>query len=437
MALAETSQFFDNSVANDRLYSSAQMDEMFARTFVGNGVIVNQGNGLVPSNDGTLNAFMDTGECWFNGMKYKNTSKGSLALGTLSTNTSRVDRLVVRFDTVTNRAANAYIIAGTPAASNPATPAVTTSTDMTIGIFLVARGSGSTYTITVYDDRRPARNLNSQGRDKVSGFQVSVAGGSNGFTVSTGWCLDQTYAAFFDGYTIDGKTLNRTTMGFDAATEQTVTKVMTAWSQGFASGTNGALDTGSFTANRLYLVFAILKDSDQSVDFIASYNVYPQQGPTAMPSGYTKFRYIGCVRADSGPTNLLACLNLPLSTGFPSGGSEEPFYMWEAVVSEKSFAADSTTTRQTLTLGGAPPFSIAKLRVQVSESSGLDYGWVMPTSFTDVTPASGNANFTAGTITTIYVLLVPVDNNGGISFRHTNNSAFSIGITTEGFYLKR
>jgi hypothetical protein len=65
----------------------------------------------------------------------------------------------------------------------------------------------------------------------------------------------------------------------------------------WAAGTgNGGLLNGSITSNTIYHLYALLKDSDSSVDF--GFLADGDTLSTYLPSGYSKYRWIGFIRTN-------------------------------------------------------------------------------------------------------------------------------------------
>jgi hypothetical protein len=115
------------------------------------GVVLGKLNSLNPSNNGTLAIQLATGYAYKLGVYYYNSASYSLALNACTSTYKRIDRLVIRFDPVTNRAANATIIPGVATTGTPSVPSIA-STDIMIAQILVDNTTG-TYVYTVTDER--------------------------------------------------------------------------------------------------------------------------------------------------------------------------------------------------------------------------------------------------------------------------------------------
>jgi hypothetical protein len=107
---------------------------------------------------------------------------------------------------------------------------------------------------------------------------------------------------YISGFQLTWNSTTSITIGAGVATNSTgvvsmsraaaVTKSTAAW----ASGTGGAIDTGSFAANKTYHWFAIRNPTTLDVDALFSLS------PTAptLPSGYTQFRRIASGLTETG-----------------------------------------------------------------------------------------------------------------------------------------
>lgn len=87
----------------------------------------------------------------------------------------------------------------------------------------------------------------------------------------------------------------------------TIAKATGAWTAGNG---NGGLDSGSFAANTWYWGFLIENETTQAVDvlFTAASNSLSYPAPTAMPSGYTLWRYIGSRKSNGTATGWVSVL---------------------------------------------------------------------------------------------------------------------------------
>ncbi|MCP4143236.1 MAG: hypothetical protein GY755_23600 [Chloroflexi bacterium] len=125
-----------------------------------------------------------------------------------------------------------------------------------------------------------------------------------------------------------------------------------AWSAGDDAG---GMDTGSVTTDTWYHVFAILKDSDDSVDYLFSLS---STSPT-MPSGYTYFRLLGSVLTD-GSSNLL---------GFTQVGNH---VVWDLWVKDADSTIGTTSTLITMSTPDAyETFAQFNLQTSASNTDGV------------------------------------------------------------------
>lgn len=148
--MAETSLFFD-SVDGDRRYTAGDFAALFDGLIGVPGVSAKKLNALRPTNDNTLSIKLDTGVAYHDGYMYRNSSLQTLALDAVTSGQKRIDRLVIRFDPITQRRAFAVIVKGVETAGTPSAPAVA-ATDEKIAQILVDRSSGS-YVYLVTDER--------------------------------------------------------------------------------------------------------------------------------------------------------------------------------------------------------------------------------------------------------------------------------------------
>jgi len=133
------------------------------------------------------------------------------------------------------------------------------------------------------------------GRGYIDGYIITNNATTSKLDVAVGQCRDSTHTA----------TLNMT-----SAITAKALQTSGAWAAG---STQNGLDTGAAAADTWYHIYAILKDSDQSVDIIFSTSA---SGPS-LPAGYTYFRRIGSLKTD-GSKNFISFVqngdNFHLST---------------------------------------------------------------------------------------------------------------------------
>jgi hypothetical protein len=118
------------------------------------GVLDGLDNELAVSSSGGLAANVATGIATKGGRVYKNDAVVSPTLDAVSIGYKRIDRIVIRFDAVTNRSAVATIIKGTEVLiANAATaPAITSGTDVLLAQVLITNTAGS-YSYAYTDER--------------------------------------------------------------------------------------------------------------------------------------------------------------------------------------------------------------------------------------------------------------------------------------------
>ena len=110
----EKSSFFNN-VNGDRKYKASDFAEFF-NSLVTNGVFPNPSTNLQVVSNGDMTVTLKAGKAWINGYVYINTSDLILSIDTADGVYNRIDRLVLRLDTV-GRAINAVVKKGEFASS--------------------------------------------------------------------------------------------------------------------------------------------------------------------------------------------------------------------------------------------------------------------------------------------------------------------------------
>ncbi|UJA30855.1 hypothetical protein [Clostridium sporogenes] len=113
----EKSGFF-NSINGDRKYKADFFAEFFA-SFIGNGVYPNPSTSLQVLSNNDMTVTIKQGRAWINGRYYNNDSDLVLSLDIADGVLDRIDRIVIRKDTV-KRKTYAYIKKGYFASSPPA-----------------------------------------------------------------------------------------------------------------------------------------------------------------------------------------------------------------------------------------------------------------------------------------------------------------------------
>lgn len=121
----EKSSFF-KSINGDRKYKAEDFAKYFA-TFIANGVFPNPSNNLQVMANNDMTVTIKAGPAWINGYIYINTEDLILTLDVADGVLNRIDRIVLRMDTV-GRAINAKVKKGA-FASSPAAPSLQRDAD--------------------------------------------------------------------------------------------------------------------------------------------------------------------------------------------------------------------------------------------------------------------------------------------------------------------
>lgn len=90
---------FFNSVAGDRLYNAGRFAEYFS-SFIGNGVFPEPANGLQITSNEDMTITVKAGKAWIDGYIFINDDDYMLTISPASGVLNRIDRVVLRFDTV-------------------------------------------------------------------------------------------------------------------------------------------------------------------------------------------------------------------------------------------------------------------------------------------------------------------------------------------------
>ena len=148
--MAETSYFF-NSVGTDREYGAPDFTAFMNLFFFGvSGVLKGVDNQLEVTMSGS-SAAVNTGRAIKNGYAYINSASVTKALSNPTINYKRIDRIILRLDSVTARSIVITKVEGTEVVlANPAVaPSITAATDVLLAQILVTNTGGSiTYDIT-------------------------------------------------------------------------------------------------------------------------------------------------------------------------------------------------------------------------------------------------------------------------------------------------
>lgn len=128
----ETSGFFNAEILADGSYDRIYMAEQFAKyfsRFIGNGVFITPASQLkVVPKAGEMGVLISVGDAYINGYWYQNDAVVAKKLSNASGANSRIDRIVLRWDSST-RTIYSAVLQGTPAAL-PEAPAVTRTADI-------------------------------------------------------------------------------------------------------------------------------------------------------------------------------------------------------------------------------------------------------------------------------------------------------------------
>lgn len=136
----EKSSFF-NSVNGDRKYKAEDFAEFF-NSLVTNGVFPNPSTNLQVTANNNMTVTLKSGKAWINGHVYINTDDLVLTIDVADGVLNRIDRLVLRLDTV-NREIKAQVKKGT-FASSPVSPTLQRDADgFELGIADVYVGKGT------------------------------------------------------------------------------------------------------------------------------------------------------------------------------------------------------------------------------------------------------------------------------------------------------
>jgi len=199
-----------------------------------------------------------------------------------------------------------------------------------------------------------------------------------------------------------------------AALSAITKQIDAAW----AEGTNaGGLDTGTVAADTFYYLFAIYNPTTQTSDALFSAS---KTSPT-LPSGYTKKKYVGCVR--TGGAAVIA--------GFRQVGNR--FYYSSMFFDIPFGTAPTSPTNKTLT---APPNTLAMTTTHYRHGAGAIFFLLVPTFFAAKTASSSNYTFYVDTPggseqSNDWSWDILVDSNSQVSIDQTGNGI--IVLRTFGF----
>jgi hypothetical protein len=123
--MAEYSRFFGGEEGSEPEYNQTQFAEVLSKIFT-DGVFTDIEDELaVVENDPvSMSVVVGLGEAWIQGFWYQNTADLTKSLAEADPDDDRIDRIVLRLDTVTNFKISIEVLTGTPAGS-PSAPALT------------------------------------------------------------------------------------------------------------------------------------------------------------------------------------------------------------------------------------------------------------------------------------------------------------------------
>ena len=148
----EKSSFF-NSVNHDRLYQASDFANYF-NSLITNGVFPNPSTNLQVLSNGNMTVIVKPGKAWINGHCYYNDSDLIKAIEVADGILSRIDRIVVRFDT-TGRIITTVVKKGT-FASSPVAPVLQRDSnfyELALADILISNGATSIIQSNITDQR--------------------------------------------------------------------------------------------------------------------------------------------------------------------------------------------------------------------------------------------------------------------------------------------
>lgn len=167
--MAELSFPFDNADANEPQW------QKMARRWLATGVLTGYLNQLAVTADGSaMSVSLATGGTWVEGFYYENDAARAVPIAAADATNPRIDRIVLRLDTLANSVLVA-VLKGTPAASP--TPVALTQTDAVYELLLadvtVPAAAGVIVAGNVTDRRVFSRNLSE--RDALAAYKTLIA----------------------------------------------------------------------------------------------------------------------------------------------------------------------------------------------------------------------------------------------------------------------
>ena len=191
--MTEYSRFFGGPEGAVPEYTQPQFAEVLEKLFT-NGVFTDVDNELevVECDPVALAVRVNTGEGWINGFWYQNTAYLTKSLGAADPANPRIDRIVLRLDTVTNFKISCEVLAGTPAADpDPPTLTQTASTyEISLAQVAVAALATSVGTANITDERTYAATPKATDADTLTEITGAVMKANEIIIMADGFKID-------------------------------------------------------------------------------------------------------------------------------------------------------------------------------------------------------------------------------------------------------
>lgn len=157
----ENYRFFGSAEGDVRSYNQLEFAEVLSKIFT-NGHFPGVGNQLavIQNTPAAMSVKVDTGEGWINGYWYQNDALKTLIIATANLTNPRIDTVVLRLDTVTNRSIGVFVLTGVPS-SSPVAPTLTQTAqvyELPLADIAVAASASAILTANI-TDRRVACNM--------------------------------------------------------------------------------------------------------------------------------------------------------------------------------------------------------------------------------------------------------------------------------------
>lgn len=249
--MTEYSRFFGGPAGSEPEYDQNDFSEVLKR-LLDNGVLEEVADELVVTETDPVSLAVQVaaGEAWINGFWYQNTAALTKSLDAADPSNPRIDRIVLRLDTVTNFQITVEALTGTPAAS-PSPPALTqNSSTWEISLAQVYVDAGATYVedSDITDERTfskvPSNYVQEASikdgavtnskinvtTDKINNLNADLLDGYDGSDIVTGWIPageTWTYASADDPtftFTISGDKTDKYSAGMKIKLTQTTVK---------------------------------------------------------------------------------------------------------------------------------------------------------------------------------------------------------------------